>query len=159
MNNETKVDLAKILADHAAWRIDYNAGKAEWYDSRRADLSGADLRDANLRDANLRGAVGLPYVPIVQNIDQRILAAVEADSKALDMSQWHTCETTHCRAGWAIHLAGDGGRVLESIYGSEVAGTLIYLAARPGKKHPDFFASNEDALASIRADAAEAVSA
>ena len=36
------------------------------------------------------------------------LKAIE-DGGKLDMSTWHRCGTTHCRAGWAITLAGAAG--------------------------------------------------
>ena len=69
---------------------------------RGAYLGGADLGGAYLRDA-----------PIVENIDAAILAAINAGGK-LKMSDWHTCKTTHCRAGWAVTLAGDAGKELEA---------------------------------------------
>jgi uncharacterized protein YjbI with pentapeptide repeats len=115
-----------------------------------AYLSGADLRDAYLRDANLSGAYA---IPVVENIDARILAAVQGDVGSLEMSTWHTCETTHCRAGWAIHLAGAPGYALEKNLGANVAGALIYAASRPNQRIPDFFATNDDAMASLVADA------
>jgi uncharacterized protein YjbI with pentapeptide repeats len=118
-------------------------------DLRGANLSSADLRDADLRGANLSSAY-LRGVPAVPNIDAAILGAIEAGG-ALDMDAWHTCETTHCRAGWAITLAGNE---LEQLIGPCAAGALIYAASRPDKRVPDFFASDEDALADIRAGAA-----
>ena len=133
-------------------------------DLRRADLRGADLRGADLRDANLRGAYleranlsgadlrggrGLPAAPVIPAIDAAILAAVEAGG-GLDMSGWHTCGTTHCRAGWAITLAGDAGAELERRLGPSVAGALIYTASRPGRPVPDWHATDEDALADLR---------
>ena len=66
------------------------------------------------------------------------------------MSGWHLCGTTHCRAGWAIHLAGAAGYALEDRIGSSAAGALIYAASRPELPVPDFFASDEDALADLR---------
>jgi hypothetical protein len=45
----TKDELVKILADHAAWRVDATKG-------RRADLTGADLTGADLTGADLTGA-------------------------------------------------------------------------------------------------------
>ena len=108
-----------------------------------AVLSGADLRDADLRDADLRRA------PIIPNIDAAILAAIEAGG-TLNMSEWHTCETTHCRAGWAITLAGPEGKALEDLFGSATAGALIYLASTERKIVPDFYATNEAAMADIR---------
>ena len=130
---------------------------------RDANLSDANLRGANLRGANLSGAdlsganlrdADLPTLVRVENLDRKILGAIEAGG-ALEMNTWHTCKTTHCRAGWAINLAGPAGAVLEDIYGPAVAGALIYAASRPDRPIPDFYATTEDALASIRDDAAE----
>ena len=53
------------------------------------------------------------------------------------MSQWH-CGMTHCRGGTAIHLAGDAGAKLESVFGSEVAASMIYEAST-GTPAPNFF--------------------
>ena len=72
------------------------------------------------------------------------------------MSDWHTCKTTHCRAGWAVTLAGEAGATLEAKVGPAVAGTLIYAASRPGKPIPDFYCGDEAAMADLRASAAEA---
>jgi len=124
-------------------------------DLRDADLRGADLRDADLRGAYLRDAylsgAYLPIVaPIVEHIDRVILNAIEHGGN-LEMSSWHTCQTTHCRAGWAIHLAGESGYALEKQIGSCAAGALIYQAS--AGYVPDFFASNEDAMADMRAHA------
>jgi hypothetical protein len=129
-------------------------------DLRDADLSGADLRgadlsDADLSDADLSGADGLPDAPVVPNIDAAILAAVEAGG-TLRMSSWHTCGTSHCRGGWAVHLAGDAGYALERKFGTNVAATLIYAASRPGVPVPSFSAdaADDETLADIRACAA-----
>lgn len=111
------------------------------------DLRGADLRDANLRDA--KGVTA----PVIPNLDDAILAAIES-SGALNMNTWHTCETTHCRAGWAIHLAGQAGKMLEDRIGPSAAGALIYYASTGSV--PDFYASTDAALADIRACAAAA---
>jgi uncharacterized protein YjbI with pentapeptide repeats len=129
---------------------------------RGADLSYADLRGADLSGAYLRGAylsgADLSYadlrdIPVIPNIDAAILAAIEAGGK-LDMDNLHTCETTHCRAGWAIALAGEAGKALERKVGPNAAGALIYTASRPGMRVPEFMASDEDAMADLRACAA-----
>jgi hypothetical protein len=66
------------------------------------------------------------------------------------MGSWHgDCGTTHCRAGWAIHLAGDAGYALEKQMGAPAAGALIYHAS--AGYVPDFYATNDDALADMRA--------
>jgi hypothetical protein len=90
-------------------------------------------------------------VPIVENLDQKVLEATEAGN--LEMGLWHSCETTHCRAGWAITYGGEAGRKLEEEVGPEMAGRLIYEAST-GRPAPDFYASNEAAAADIRRCAA-----
>jgi hypothetical protein len=95
---------------------------------------------------------------VVESIDAAILAAIERGG-TLKMNDWHTCKTTHCRAGWAVTLAGEPGKALEDRVGPAAAGALIYAASRPTMPIPDFYASDEDAMASIRADAAAAAGA
>jgi hypothetical protein len=100
---------------------------------------------------------------IVPNIDAAMLASIELhkDTNGLDMNRWHGgacddtnwCNTTHCRAGYAICLAGKAGFALEKRVGSELAGKMIYAVSRPDKPLPDFYASNEDAMADIIASA------
>jgi uncharacterized protein YjbI with pentapeptide repeats len=119
-----------------------------------ADLRGAVLSGAVLSDADLSGAEGLPQAPVIPNIDARILRAIESGG-SLDMSHWHICETTHCRAGWACVLAGYAGGILEAKTSPYLAGKLIYEASRPGVAAPNFFASNEAAFEDIRAWAAK----
>ena len=108
---------------------------------------GANLSGADLRGANLRGAAFLA----VPQLHQKMLSAIQSGG-VLEMGNWHTCETTHCRAGWAVHLAGPVGYFLEAQVGSAAAGALITHASCPWMERvPDFYASNEDALADIRA--------
>ena len=150
-----------------------------------ADLRGADLRGADLSGADLRGADGLPKplpadpvepyvrqvrsnqeraekarqrhpeVPVVPDLDRKILAAIDGGMGGLNMSTWHSCETTHCRAGWAVHLAGEAGYALEKALGGSTqrAGTLIYKCSVGYVPH--FFASNDAAMADMRRRAAE----
>ena len=123
-----------------------------------SDLRGSNLRGSNLRGSNLRGSV----IPIVQNIDAAMLAAIEANKASgkngLKMDNWHGadkcdetnwCETTHCRAGYAICLAGKAGFDLEKKFGPNVAGALIY-AASGSHPVPNFYDTNEGAMADIR---------
>jgi hypothetical protein len=104
---------------------------------------------------------------VIPNIDAAMLASIErnaaANKNGLKMSGWHGadcdetnwCETTHCRAGYAICLVGKAGFDLERKVGSETAGKMIYAASRPDKPLPDFHAGDADAMADIRACAAE----
>ena len=52
------------------------------------------------------------FVPKIENIDKAIYEAC-SQPNALNMNDWHTCETTHCRAGWVVTLAGQAGKELE----------------------------------------------
>lgn len=62
-------------------------------------------------------------------------------------SDWHSCKTTHCRAGRAIHVAGDAGYALEKEVGSWMAGALIYQESRGD--FPDFYADTIEAMEDI----------
>ena len=121
-------------------------------DLARANLTGARLTGANLTGAYLEDAVLPAGVPVIPNIDAAILAAIDAGGE-LEMGSWHSCETTHCRAGWAIILAGDAGRTLEVRAGPDAAGALIY-AASGSHPTPNWFANNEDAMRDLRERAA-----
>ena len=78
--------------------------------------------------------------------------AAASRPESLNMTDWHTCANTHCRAGWVVTLAGDAGRELERFHDTALAAMLIYDASCPGFKiNPArFFDSNEDALADMR---------
>lgn len=106
--------------------------------------SGADLSDADLSGALLSG------VPKIENIHQRVYGAASAED-ALDMACWHTCETTHCRAGWVVHLAGDAGKAMEFCLGTPASAALIYLKSDPKiGRIPDFYCGNEEALEDMK---------
>ena len=94
-------------------------------DLRGAYLRGIDVSGAHLNGADLRGSRGCP---VVADSPQRLLAVARtalAKDSALDMAIWHRCETTHCIAGWAIHQAGELGRLLECLHGPEIAGRML----------------------------------
>ena len=71
------------------------------------------------------------------------------------MSTWHRtgyCGTTHCRAGHVVVLAGEGGRVLEGVYGTAAAAAMIYAASDPKlERTPSFYTDNATALADMKA--------
>jgi hypothetical protein len=85
-------------------------------------------------------------VPIVEDLDRKMYEATR-NGENFDMCSWH-CGTTHCRAGWAITLAGEAGSKLEEAVGSAAAGRYIYEAST-GRPAPDFYATTMDALADI----------
>ena len=69
----------------------------------------------------------------------------------LKMDEWHNCETTHCRAGWVVHLAGERGKLLEAYTNTEFAAMQIYKASSDINVSPmRFYASNEDAMEDIK---------
>lgn len=111
---------------HAAILAAYKAG---------ANLRGADLRDADLRDANLG------FKPD-ETLPLRVARTITDSNEALDMAHWHTCETTHCLAGWAVHLSGAAGYALETVTGgTATAGALLM----PSAAHL-FYATNREAM-------------
>ena len=132
-----------------------------------ADLAGADLAGANLTGAKLAGAdltgaklAGATLgagVPVVEHLHTKMLAAIRTGGR-LDMKSWHAddpCGTQHCRAGWAIHLAGEAGAALEAKMGPSAAGGLISVASCPYlQRVPDFFCSSAAALVDIERCAA-----
>jgi len=112
-----------------------------------ANLRGANLSDANLFGANLSGAVGLPIADDAPQRLQAVAAAVlDGDGATLAMGCWHTCDTTHCLAGWAIHQAGTIGKTLESLHGPHMAGLL--LLGHEAASH--FYDSDKEAIEWLR---------
>ena len=69
---------------------------------------------------------------------------------ALDMRNWHTCNTTHCRAGWVVHLAGEAGYALEQFFNTPLAAQLIYRASGAPINPGRFYDNNDDALADMK---------
>jgi len=69
------------------------------------------------------------------------------------MGDWHTCDTTHCRAGWVVTLAGEAGRALEKFHNTMLAAMLIYDASDPNYTiNPcRFYDGNEAAMADMKA--------
>lgn len=121
---------------------------------RRVDFSGADFRGASFRDS--RSSISVSEVvlkdtkfslqnpiPAVSDIHNKIYEICSAPN-ALVMDNWHTCNTTHCWAGWTIVLAGEAGKLLEDEVGPSLAASLIYHASDPGmEKTPNWFQWDE----------------
>ena len=104
-----------------------------------ANLGGAYLEYTNLENANLAGA-DLDY-QIQDGLLQQIAKIILENPKSLEMGSWHTCETTHCLAGWACHL-NPVAKKLEKTHGAAIAGllTLGYEA------HAYFFKENAETI-------------
>ena len=114
-----------------------------------------DLRGYPSASATL----GAPPIPKIENIHQAVYAAA-SNPKALEMGSWHTCETTHCRAGWVTHLAGEAGRDLENFHNTELAAMLIYRESSPIGVSPwRFYQGADDALADMKRCAEEEAAA
>ena len=145
-------------------------------DLRHASIAYADLRNDDLRDANLDGANlkacqlsgakvegatwgDLVDVPVLPSIHEAVFA-VASEPGALNMSTWHTCMTTHCRAGWVTTLAGPAGQELVDFMGTDAAAALIYAKSDPFLATiPDWHTNNDEALADMeRCAVAEAAS-
>lgn len=89
--------------------------------------------------------------PVIENIHQKVYEAASAP-KALVMDTWHTCDTTHCRAGWVVFLAGEAGRKLEKQTNTLFAALQIYDASNPNIKVSPvrFFEDNKTALEDMK---------
>ena len=161
-NTYTPEELQAILDSHLKWLKGEEGGV-------RVNLANANLTNANLTNANLAYVnltnVNLTYANLagvnltgklrqfitVPSLHRKILAAIEGGGK-LDMSDWHACKTTHCRGGWNVTLAGPAGAVLEGVLGTATAAALIAVVSCPALEGrvPNFYATDDEALADIR---------
>jgi hypothetical protein len=66
------------------------------------------------------------------------------------MSGVHECETTHCRAGWVVHLAGEAGYDLQQKFNWELAAMLIYRESGAPINPARFCDSNKAAIADMK---------
>jgi hypothetical protein len=84
--------------------------------------------------------------PVIENIHQKVYEAASKKG-ALDMSDWHTCDTTHCRGGWVEVLAGEAGKKLAKQTSTLFAAMMIYKASSPIRVNPPmFFVDNDTAM-------------
>ena len=85
----------------------------------------------------------------MENLNQKVSSATD-DDKSLEMETWHTCNTTHCWAGWIIHLAGDEGYKLAETTSDEFAAMMIFKESNGKSISPvNFYLSNEEAKTKI----------
>ena len=93
--------------------------------------------------------------PKIENIHQKVYEAASQDG-ALNMGSWHTCETTHCRAGWVVALAGENSKELQAQIGTALAAMVIYRASSDIRVSPNmFYVSNNEALRDMKRCAEE----
>jgi uncharacterized protein YjbI with pentapeptide repeats len=129
----------------------------------RSDFTGADFTDVSFMRTEMGHAVltdarGLGVIPRIENLDHKILSAIRSPGNELNMGRWHgtemgeACDTMHCRAGWAIHLAGRAGYDLERMHGADGAGALLYNAAG-SHPTPDWYTSEGRAMQDLEARA------
>lgn len=123
------------------WITDANGNRASverWGSEEAARQSLATLRNCsdcsycsdlqkktNQPDGGKPSAILEITIPKIKNIHQRVFEAV-SQPNALNMDSVHTCETTHCRAGLVVTLAGEEGKALEARFNWELAAMLIY---------------------------------
>jgi hypothetical protein len=88
-------------------------------------------------------------IPTIENIHQKIYEAASIPG-SLEMSTWHTCEKTHCRAGWTVTLAGKEGKELERFFNTELAAMLIYRESGYEINPARFYDDNAEALADMK---------
>lgn len=100
-------------------------------------------------------------IPVIENIHQKVLEVVTHNGNKLEMSDWHLCDTTHCRAGWVVHLAGEAGRKLEQMTSTPFAAMQIYHKSNPTVPVSPvrFYEDNKKAMADIERCAAEELKA
>ena len=90
-------------------------------------------------------------VPKLDGIHSAVLAAATQTPESLNMGNWHTCGTTHCRAGWVVHLAGEAGYALERQTSTPFAAMMIYKESSDIHVPPTrFYDSNEQGIADMK---------
>ena len=72
-----------------------------------ADFAYANLSGVDFTGAKLSGVIGLASKEDEMREAQRILQLLEDPRNKLLMDDWHTCDTTHCLAGWSCPQSSD----------------------------------------------------
>jgi hypothetical protein len=62
-------------------------------------------------------------IPKIDNINTYVLSLISQKGCKLEMGLWHTCDTSHCIAGWI----GTQYPELEKKYGTETFGYMVYI--------------------------------
>ena len=138
---------------HANYEGDNEKNEACWNCSDCSRCSGcSDIQGAR----PVAAKESQMLIPVIPNIHGVLLDAVKSKPHSLEMGAWHTCGTTHCRAGWITRLAGEAGKKLEGQTSTEFAAMQIYKASSPIRVSPvRFYESNEVAMRDIKRCAEE----
>lgn len=93
--------------------------------------------------------VAVDAIPKIPDIHKAVYDAV-SKPYALNMATWHSCDTTHCRAGWVVTLAGEAGKKLEKKTSTAFAAQQIYKASGYLISPCRFYDSDEEAMADMK---------
>lgn len=121
-----------ITASHANFSgANFSGANLNQADLPNSDFSGADFSDADLYETHFSGAKleDAKFSPDLANLHKpelilEIRDMVIADDNTLDMRAWHTCDSTHCIAGWAAFLHPKG-REMERLTSTYLTALLI----------------------------------
>jgi hypothetical protein len=83
----------------------------------------------------------------IDDLDVKVLSQIEEKGNALDMDSWHTCKTTHCRAGWEV-IIHPQGLELEKYFGTWMAASVIHKAATG--RNVNYYATNRQTMNDLR---------
>ena len=156
LENGVSEDFAKEYPD---FEKQNETNEACWNCSRCSDCSNiawlTGKKNMSPEPPKENETPGFPDVPVIENIHQKVFEAASKPD-GLDMGHWHTCNTTHCRAGWVVFLAGPEGKKLEEKTSTLFAAMQILKASSPIRVFPPrFFEKNETALADMERCAKE----
>jgi len=84
----------------------------------------------------------------IPNLDKLVLTEIEKEGNSLNMSLWHSCETTHCRAGWEVVIT-EQGKELEKYFGTWMAATIIH--KKSTGVTVDYYATKDKVMSDLRA--------
>jgi hypothetical protein len=139
----------------------------------------------DMHEARRAETVDGPPVPVVERLYERLLGALRTKPDSFDMVSWHSfenqrdaeyngqsdhqfqidpineCGTTHCHAGYVVHLAGQTGYDLEAALGvarTDDAALLIIAKSCPWvEEPPSFTADDAEGMRQIKELAAQEV--
>jgi hypothetical protein len=90
-------------------------------------------------------------VPVIESIHQKVYQAATNTNESLNMDDWHTCDTTHCRAGWVTFLAGEKGKKLEDQTSTLFTAMQIYKKSSAINVSPvRFFEASKQAIEDMK---------